>query len=288
MTWVEDPSNQTNRYDRNLIRNEIIPRVSKNWSSAVKSIIQFSRIAKEQVEIINEVAEQDLVQVTSINRLITDRQDGWIDISRLNDLSNARKKNLLHYWVRGKFFQSPSMDEIEQVILQIQNNNQGAIKVKVAEGWIRSFNRQLFLCDQDEPDALTGIIEWKNFPEDIKLENGLLLSRKTNAVHPSDSVQTNQKNTVNLENLVVRSPREDEVVTIRPRIGGELLKPSNREHSTSLKKIYQELRVPVWEREWLPIIYYNEQIVTIPGYLVEKSMLCSIGSGITICLDLSR
>jgi len=71
-------------------------------------------------------------------------------------------------------------------------------------------------------------------------------------------------------NAAIRKPKVDEVVTVRVRIGGEVAHPAYREHSTELKKIYQELQVPLWKRKWLPLFYYGDQLVAIPDVFMTK------------------
>ena len=49
---------------------------------------------------------------------------------------------------------------------------------------------------------------------------------------------------------------------MRPRIGGP---------RRTVKKLLQEHGVPPWEREWLPLVYCNEELVCLPGVAVEAA-----------------
>jgi len=267
ISWVDDPSNLSNKYSRNFIRNEVIPLLRSKWLTVPKSIAQFSRIAKDQIEILDEVAAQD--------RLSVEIQPAILDILALANLSHARQRNLLHFWVKDYTHQAPSTAEIDEVIKQLyfsnasQINDKKSIKVRAGNGWIRSFDHQLFYYLHDEPEAVRESRVWQNINRNLRLDNGLVIC-SMNSMEPSDDNDFEKMDTT--QNLPVRLPNENEVVSVRPRVGGELAQPEYRRHSAELKKIYQELRIPSWKRKWLPLIYYNDRLVAVPGIFSNKEM----------------
>lgn len=265
--WVDDPSNQSSQYSRNFIRNEVIPLLRSKWLTVPKSIAQFSRIAKDQIEILDEVAEQD--------RLSVEIEPAILDILALANLSHARQRNLLHFWVKKYACLAPSTAEIDEVIKQLYSSvttpisNEKSIKVKAGGGWVRSFDHQLFYYLNDEPKAILQNTVWQDISRNLRLDNDLVICSKANR-EGSDNSDSEKSTTT--QNLPVRLPNEHEIVSVRPRTGGELAQPEYRRHSAELKKIYQELRVPSWRRKWLPIIYYNDQLVAVPGIFSNKEM----------------
>jgi tRNA(Ile)-lysidine synthase len=50
--YMQDESNFDNEYNRNYIRNEILPLITNRWSSAVNAIINFANLASEDDEYI--------------------------------------------------------------------------------------------------------------------------------------------------------------------------------------------------------------------------------------------
>jgi len=264
--WVEDPSNQTDHYARNYLRNQIIPALKVKWPSVQRSLHQLSQVAADQVEILDEIAAQDLEFVFEKVQIIS--------IEKLKALSQARKKNVIHYWVKQQSGSSPSSSEIGQLINQIQSNSLQSLEVKTGCGWIRGYDNKLFYRSQLEPCKLLNSFKWTDIESPLELENGLILSYSQWQEDPNN------------KELRLRKPTVQETVTVTARIGGEIAKPKNRTHSTELKKIYQELKIPSWERVWLPIIYYNDQIAAVPGVFVEQAFSVDEG-GYTIQLKRS-
>ncbi len=48
------------------------------------------------------------------------------------------------------------------------------------------------------------------------------------------------------------------LVTIRPRQGGERLRPDRNRPRRSLKNLFREASLPPWEREMLPLIFSGD------------------------------
>ena len=60
----------------------------------------------------------------------------------------------------------------------------------------------------------------------------------------------------------------DQSLYIRFRQGGERCKPFGRQHSQSLKKLFQEYRVEPWWRDRVPLIYSGDQLLAAGDYWV--------------------
>jgi len=260
LEWIEDPSNQTNDYSRNFLRNKIIPLLYDKWPQLDKSLQSLALVADAQVSILDEVARDDIASLSS--------RDQSLDIGGFKKRSIARQKNLLHYWIKEQSLLSPSRVEIEEVLNQLSTSLDSAIKVKIGGGWIRSYDGKLYFCLLEEPKVLINEVVWDDLSVNLLLDNGveLIISNKC------------EKAEISGQNcLQIRPPLANEVVRILPRSGGESATPNHRRHSTELKKIYQELKVPPWKRTWLPIIYYNNLLVAVPGVFVEQSVMVQDG-----------
>lgn len=57
-------------------------------------------------------------------------------------------------------------------------------------------------------------------------------------------------------------------VVIRCRIPGETVEIANRGR-IALKNLFQEWRVPAWERNTLPLMFYHNKLIQVPGYFED-------------------
>ena len=58
-------------------------------------------------------------------------------------------------------------------------------------------------------------------------------------------------------------------LSVRPRSGGERLRPDPRRPRRTLKNLFQEAGVPAWERDRLPLLFSGNELVCVPGIGVE-------------------
>ena len=52
-------------------------------------------------------------------------------------------------------------------------------------------------------------------------------------------------------------------ISVKFRQGGEKIKPKNSKHTKTIKKLFQELNIPVWERDNIPLLYYNNTLIAV-------------------------
>ena len=66
-------------------------------------------------------------------------------------------------------------------------------------------------------------------------------------------------------------------LTIKSRSGGEKLKSFPDQPSRSLKYLFQKADIPHWERDQVPLVFSNEQLVAVPNLGVQFEYQSNIG-----------
>ena len=62
------------------------------------------------------------------------------------------------------------------------------------------------------------------------------------------------------------------------RSGGESIRLGGSERPTrTLKNLFQELEVPIWQREKLPLLFHNGRLVWVPGIGIAAEYACGAG-----------
>jgi tRNA(Ile)-lysidine synthase len=54
-------------------------------------------------------------------------------------------------------------------------------------------------------------------------------------------------------------------VTLRSRSGGERIRVAANRPTRAVKKLLQEAQIPAWERQQLPLVWSNDEVVAVPG-----------------------
>jgi tRNA(Ile)-lysidine synthase len=125
--WVEDPSNQDTRYTRNKIRADILPALEKAFPAFRQTFARSAAHAAQAQSLLQELAEQDLLQVGNPPNITT-----------LQQLSVARQTNVLRHWLVLEQMQA-SAAQMEALLVQVKScTTRGHdIHIKVGRGFVR-------------------------------------------------------------------------------------------------------------------------------------------------------
>jgi len=113
--YVEDPSNRDIKYDRNWIRNDLMPDIKRRNPLALENIVRSAGIVNESLELLRDLARIDLANVA--------RDDGSLDWPKMCCLSHTRLKNLLMHVLEENNINSYSTDHIEDFARGLLNAN---------------------------------------------------------------------------------------------------------------------------------------------------------------------
>ena len=100
LKFIDDPSNKDNSFDRNYLRNIVLPRIEKRWPSYRKNLNQLTLNLKESSILINMQAERDFNEIKLKKNLIS--------LEKLLRLSKVRQKNVFIFWINLNKLNSPN------------------------------------------------------------------------------------------------------------------------------------------------------------------------------------
>ncbi|MFC3114249.1 tRNA lysidine(34) synthetase TilS [Cellvibrio fontiphilus] len=235
LRWVEDESNQDDAYDRNFLRNQVLPLLVQRWPALMRKWQQTAELCAEQEDLLTELAQADLRAATPR----AERVGQSIDLQALKALSPARVQNLLRYWLRSQGLSAPEQNHWQQIRQQLLDAKPDSeANVSWGDVSLRLFRGRLYRLPVRLP---TLALQLELCPA---ADKPMLSPRLSN-------------------------------LQIRPRLGGERCKPAGRAHSQTLKKLLQEYGLEPWWREQLPLVYSGDELVAVgdlwvcEGYAAE-------------------
>lgn len=226
LSWVDDESNRDDHYDRNFLRNQVMPLLHTRWPVFMRKWQQTADLCAQQEALLAEFTQQDMV----LANVRTERVGQSIDLVWWRSLSRARRQNLLRYWLRRLDCELPETVHWQQLENQLFNAREDAqVKITWNKNSLQPYQGRLFLLPIELPALVLQFI----------------------AVIP-------------LENTAEQYLRADlPDVQIRYRMGGERCKPTGRQHSQTLKKLLQEYQLEPWLRDSVPLVYSGEHLVAV-------------------------
>ncbi|TCK18436.1 tRNA(Ile)-lysidine synthase [Thiogranum longum] len=263
LDWIEDPSNTDTRYDRNLLRHEVLPQLRQRWPGLHTVLARAAAHQSEQAGLADALAGVDLSASCSTDgeRLLQ---------SGVKVLAPARQRNLLRYWIHRRGFAMPSqavLERIREEMLYSRDDAQPVVHWGRAE--LRRYRGELYLMQALPAQDTSQCMHWdlRNNPE-LGTASGVLYAKPVTG-----------------EGLYL--PDETSGVDVRFRRGGESLLLPGASHHRTLKNLLQEHSVPGWERERLPLLYSGETLVAVPGIAICEGFQAQAGQA-GFALDWSR
>jgi len=262
LTWVEDESNSDVRFDRNFIRNDILPLLTKRWPSITNTINRSSEHCREGQVLLNELAAADL-------ELCQDEVNSF-KVEALINLSQARFNNLIRYFLALKHYLMPSTEQLQQLHQQLGAAKEKNPAVKVGENYFRRYKGALYLtADFNDVSAWQVNIDLHEHCTNIELPDNL---GQLQLIVGKNEVSENRAPIINKQHSII-APSKDQVITVRFEHNNPKCLPDYRQHSRSLKKVLQELDIPPWQRKRIPFLYFDDILVAVMGHFVCQPYL---------------
>ena len=132
--FVDDPSNQDQRFVRNRVRARLMPAWSDTFPGFRESVARSSRHAAQAQLLLDDLARIDLERVGAPP-----------EIALLQSLQRHRQANAIRYWLKESAKVAPSEAQMSELLDQIDvcRTRGHHIRIKVASGFIERFGASL-------------------------------------------------------------------------------------------------------------------------------------------------
>jgi tRNA(Ile)-lysidine synthase len=258
--YVVDESNQDASYRRNALRHTVFPLLEEHFPGFSSCVARSAFHIQSVQQLVDELAASDLASCRD-----TDNEMA-LSLKGITKLSPQRRDNVLRHWLKGRGMRMPSAARLDQVQRQLLGSEPGKHPLFEFEEFALSRVGQLLLLRPNlgSPQTEELVLQWHGEHEiAVPSWHGALVFE-----HVEGS------------GIAMRELLETPLA-IKPRMGQERLKISPGRPSKTLKNLFQEAAIPVWQREWLPLIYLQENLIAVAGLGMDVRH-CSSGDGIRL------
>jgi tRNA(Ile)-lysidine synthase len=242
--WIDDPSNFDTEFDRNYLRQRVMPLLRERWPAGTSTLARAAGLQVEAAELLHQFAEEDWQYTAG-------PQADTLQIEALTQLTPERQRNLLRYWIDTvNNLPLPDQQRLTRILAEVIPAAEDAQPcIRWPGGQVRRFAGLLYLLAED-PLPVSSPLAW-NLYDKLELADGRVL---TVCAATGEGLQVGLQANATL--------------SVRFRQGGEVCRPAGRGHQHELKKLFQEWGVPPWERQRVPLLYVGEEIAAVVGYCV--------------------
>lgn len=239
LEWIEDDSNADSRYDRNFLRNELLPRLEARFPAYRETLSRASRNLADYSELAEELAAFDARAF----------KDGVVPVESLRGFSDARALNLLRRLFASRGLPMPNRTRLEEALRQCRAAGADSeVHVSFGSHGLRCFRGQVGIVEESGEMPVDWNTRWDGRRE-LLLPAGLGVLRARAALG---------------EGIAARHFAQ-QGATVRGRSGGERMRPADDRPRRTLKNLLQETAVPPWERERMPLLFIGDALAWVPG-----------------------
>ncbi|WP_374603312.1 tRNA lysidine(34) synthetase TilS [Arenimonas sp.] len=234
--WLEDPSNASDRHDRNFLRHHVLPRLAGRWPQAGQSLARSARLLAEQADLLAGEDSRRLARLQGLD-------PSTLSLPALLQQSPAWRARLLRAWTTGLGLpplpgDAPARIEAELLASRPDAEARFAWSGAVMHRW---------------RDLLHAGPETAPLPEDFDA-----------SWSGTEPLRLPTGDVLRLEPALAFDPP----LRVHARQGGERIRLPGRDHHTTLKHALQDLGVPPWERRRLPLLSHPDGRLLAAGDLL--------------------
>ncbi|QJC38561.1 tRNA lysidine(34) synthetase TilS [Enterobacteriaceae endosymbiont of Donacia fulgens] len=249
LKWIEDPSNKNTKYDRNFLRNIILPKITNRWPFFKNSVIRSIKNYKEQEELLTELINPILIKLI--------QKDNSLFIKPLYNFNIIKRNFIIRKWIEyNKYCYLPSRKILLMIwneIVCCKNNNNS--QIKIGTYIIRKYKNYLY-CIKYFPNLQNNILLWNNVKVPLILPNklGKLIVLNTNLNYKKESIY-------------IRKPKNNEIIYVKFNISEKYF----FKNKNNINSIWEKLSIPKWKREQIPLLFYNNILIAeLENKLITK------------------
>lgn len=244
LKWIEDPSNQQIHYDRNYLRNDILPKLKQRWPGLAKTVSRSARHCGNAQEILDTLAVNGLTEVIST-------QDCSLSIKKLQCYSAAQQTLIIRQWFQQQGLKMPSEAVVKRILTQVVEAREDAGPVLATQGITIRRYRDLLFCLK---------------PVDIKTGQTLIWPAQARTFGVAKELVYQ---IVDSSSGIPLSCWQETEVIVKFRSGSEVLQLPYRSGHHALKKLFQEAAIPPWERGLIPLVYLGGKLAAVGEHWIS-------------------
>ena len=237
--WIEDPSNADIAPDRNFLRHEVLPLLQRRWPHAGAAFAGSAGLCAEASELLDVEDARALADVAG-------NAPDTLDAARLLALPRPRRARVLRRWVAALGLPplpASGLAAIESELLAAAPDAEARFAWSGAV--VRRWRGLLHAGPQRPPLPQDWRCEWDGAAP-LPVPGG---------------------GTLQLHGAA----RFDAPLQVHARRGGERIVLPGRDHAHALKHVLQDLDVPPWLRERLPLLAAADGTLLAAGDLVSSA-----------------
>jgi tRNA(Ile)-lysidine synthase len=237
--WLEDPSNQILRHDRNFLRHQIIPLLETRWPNINKRLLLTSKAMSAARQTLEKTAQSYLDQHL--------KHSFVLHITHEINQDPALFNLVIRWWLKQRGTSSLPVYHLQSLHQQLQQAREGNQVTICWHGWqLRWYKNQLWLRPDTKPTPCPSLAWPNDFSEiDLQGDGGKLKLEGQHGFSPG-SLAVCGRQSCNSSSI------------------------SYGNHHRSLKNLFQSAQIPAWLRNSIPLCTLADELVAVGDWCINE------------------
>ena len=250
---IQDPANEDRRFSRVLLRQKVIPILEAQWPGMQTTLSRAAELGRESADLLDALAAIDLESAGGIH-------GETLDSVAIGALEPKRQRNAIACWLRMRGIASPGARRIDRIAHDVIGARSDAMPcVTLGDIEVRRYRGRIHLVPRRRVAAARSVRRWR-IPQSLAFDHGYLTWESSPDGGLDGALQEDTR-------IVVRFRGED-AAWMRPLHA--------RGHS--LRKRFQTLGIPPWERGCIPLVYAGDILAAIGSVWINPRLAVPPGT----------
>jgi len=239
LRWIDDPSNADSGFDRNFLRNQVMPLLRERWPHAGDGFARSAALSAQAADLL------DLEDAGALLRAMRDERT--LDIPALLEIPLQRRARILRRWIDGLGLPPLPRNGIDRIETELLLAREYADeRFDWAGARVQRWRNTLHGSRIHEPLPQDWSQDW---------DGSAALALPT-----GDRME------------LLGADRFETPVRVHARQGGERILLPERTHHHALKHVLQDRDVPPWQRMRMPLLSASGELLAAGDGILSARM----------------
>ncbi|MDG6896145.1 tRNA lysidine(34) synthetase TilS [Volucribacter amazonae] len=252
--WINDESNQDNQYDRNFLRNQVLPILRQRWQHFDQAVQRSAQHCYQQQQLINELLANEFAQIYNPT-------EKTLYTAKFPQYSPLKQAALLRLWLQQHQLAMPSSQQLAHILAEVvfakMDKNP---EFRLGQVILRRYQQRLFITPPYQDLSQVKLELRIDTPLSLPDQLGILTLQKKGKKLTA-LWQTENKNYHS--EFYAQGDQFEVTFGYSGKIKLDAKRPNQ-----DIKKVWQQLNVPVWQRSRIPLISEQQQLKSAVGFFV--------------------
>ncbi len=246
LSWIEDPSNDNVALRRNFMRKHILGPLDSVQPHSSRCIARSAQHCQSALLLLEDYLAADLA-------LCQAQEPHTLHVDVLKQFSAEKQNYIVGLWLSRLHIILPPTTKRQEMLRQLLTAALDSNPVIVFGQWqLRRYQNLIYVLPLGQDREAKGQWEW-DLQAPFTMPDGTTWQVKR--------VQGKGASLGKLQNTKL---------SICYRQGGERITLDKQSNSKSLKKLLQEIKMPPWQRQSLPLFYRDTSLIAVADLFISK------------------